>query len=794
MAKPAAHEYDLFMSHSHTDEIWTSQLAARLEQEKWKGRKLRVFFSSWDIRPGQIIPQRIEQGLRGSRRVAVILSPESVASAWVGLERLVTTYISASERADRLIPILRRTCNIPELIEPILHVDFRDDARFEESFKVLLAVIEEKPLPRCSFVALEKTDTSPQVKPRLSDVTRLPSSAPDAALAPQPPVKRVTNVTSKQRMGVRPILVRPMVPRPLARLEELAYNLLWSWDPIILGLFRRLDPTLWRTSGNNPVLMLGRLQQSTLDRAASDPRFVALYRAACERYDACMGLPRDVSDRKLIAFFSMEYGLVECLPSYASGMGVVAGDFLKAMSDMGQSVVGIGLLYQKGYMQQRLNSEGWQQEKYPVNDFYTLPVSPVLDSNSNELKVSVNVLGKSVFIKVWRMDVGRIPLYLLDTNVSENEQPEDRAITDQVYSGDVHTRIRQEIVLGIGGLRALRAMGLDRTVYHMNEAHSAFLAIERVRLLMQDHGLTFAESLEASRASNAFTTHTPVPAGVDLFDPGLMHEYFFDFCAEARIQFEQLMALGRRNPADDAERFSMAVMAIKTCSYRIAVSRLHGWVARELWGDLWPELLLQEIPILSITNGVHLPTWLNADLATVYDQYLQPDWLARHDEASTWDSVRDIPAQELWEIHRRKKRQLVAFVRERVTASAAARQVGELRRVPDVLDPDTFTIGFARRFATYKRATLLFRDVERLKRILLNKNMPGSDRHCRQGAPQRPAGQEPDPRGGSALTRSRVGEALGFCGRLRYECGAPDGSGRGPLAQQSTARRGSLRH
>ncbi len=525
---------------------------------------------------------------------------------------------------------------------------------------------------------------------------------------------------------IREFLVRPTLPDSLSRLSELAYNIVWAWEPIVRALFRRLDPALWRESGYNPVLMLGRVSQSALQRAASDPRYLSLYRMACDAFDARVRKPAPSADGKLIAYFSAEYGLTECLPVYSGGLGILSGDHLKSASDQDYPLIGFGLLYQQGYFRQMLNPDGWQQERYPMNDFYTLPLKPVEDATGQDLKVSVKLPTGNVFIQVWKLEVGRISLYLLDTNIPENVLPQDRDITDSLYGGDNDTRIRQEIVLGIGGMRALKAMGLSPTVFHMNEGHSAFLALEQIRLLMRDRGLSFEEALEASRASNVFTTHTPVPAGIDLFDPGLMYHYFSEYCAEVGIDFQQLMALGRRNCYDRDERFSMAVLALNTAAYRNAVSRLHRQVSQEMFHDLWPKLPVWEVPVTSITNGVHLPSWLNGDLASLYDQYLQPDWRERFNEPAIWEQVKDIPDEELLETHRRRKRRLVNFVRSRQHAAAVRRQAsaGEIRRAGDVLDPNAFTIGFARRFATYKRATLLFRDVERLKRILLNKDMP----------------------------------------------------------------------
>lgn len=506
----------------------------------------------------------------------------------------------------------------------------------------------------------------------------------------------------------------------------MAYNLLWTWEPILRSAFRRLDANLWQESGYNPVLLLGRVSQESLDRAASDPRYLAIYYHACERFDAHMRTIEVSPEGKLVSYFSAEYGLADCLPIYSGGLGVLSGDHLKSASDCNIPLVGVGLLYQRGYLRQSLNADGLQQEQNPLNDYYSLPVQPVRDASGQDLKIAVTLPTGTLWIRVWKMAVGRVSLFMLDTNIPDNVLPQDRAITDQLYGGDADTRIRQEIVLGIGGLRALRAQGMLPSVYHMNEGHSAFLALERIRLLMELNKLNFEEAAEACRANNVFTTHTPVPAGIDIFDPGMMYFYFQDFCRSTGISFDQLMSLGRRDPRDASEPFSMAVLALKTSSYRNAVSRLHRSVSQNLWSNLWPDLPTWEIPITSVTNGVHLPSWLNRDLAELYDQYLQPDWRERGSDPQMWELVSEIPDEELWEVHRRRKRRLISFVRERQVEAATRRNASptEVRRAGEVLDPNALTIGFARRFATYKRATLLFRDIARLKKILCNKDFP----------------------------------------------------------------------
>jgi starch phosphorylase len=525
---------------------------------------------------------------------------------------------------------------------------------------------------------------------------------------------------------VREFVVRPALPKQLARMPELAYNILWAWEPAIRTLFRRLDPALWKDSGYNPVVMLGRVAQTTLERAATDPRYLAQYQLACQRFDSHMSKPAPDEDGKLVAYFSAEYGLTECMPVYSGGLGVLSGDHMKSASDIDLPLVGVALLYQLGYFRQYLNADGWQQERYLENDFYSLPIQPAVDSDGAQHSVRVDLPTGPVAIRIWTMDVGRVRMLFLDTNTPENERPEDRSITSQLYGGDNDTRIRQEIVLGIGGMRALEAMGLAPTVFHMNEGHSAFLGIERIRLFIERQGLTFEEALEATRVNNVFTTHTPVPAGIDLFDPGLVYHYFNNYCQTSKINFDRFMALGRRNPNDGGEPLSMAILALNTSAYRNAVSRLHGAVSQEMWHSLWPTLPVWETPITSVTNGVHMPSWVNGDLADLYDQYLEPDWRNRWNDLEMWKLIKDIPNEELLEVHRRRKRRLISFVRERQTASAFRRKAAatEQRYSAEVLDPHALTIGFARRFATYKRATLLFRDVTRLKKILCDRDRP----------------------------------------------------------------------
>lgn len=531
-----------------------------------------------------------------------------------------------------------------------------------------------------------------------------------------------------QIQPLQEFLVRPQLPESLPRMTEIAYNVLWSWDHAVRAMFRRLDSKLWNESEHNPILMLSRISPGQLAKSAADPRYVSAYRRACERFDAYMERYQMHPKQGLVAYFCMEFGVVQCMPIYSGGLGILAGDHLKAASDLGLSLVGVGLLYQKGYFRQSLNPDGWQQERTPVNDFYTLPVQPAQTADGRDIVVTIDIPGGPLHLKVWLLSAGGVKLILLDSNIAENADPENRDLTDQLYAGDKNSphRLKQEIALGIGGVRALRALGLDPTVYHMNEGHSAFLALERIRLLMSEQGLDFREALEASRHNNVFTTHTSVPAGFDEFQPSLMYEYFRDYCDRAGIPFDALLALGRRNPSNHAEPFGMAISALHTSAYRNAVSVLHRDVSQEMFQDMWPETPREEVPITSVTNGVHVPSWVNGDLASLYDQYLQPDWQERQSDIRTWDGIEEIPDAELWEVHRRRKRRLVQFVRESARQSAVRRNASakEIRRASEVFDFDALTIGFSRRFATYKRATLIFRDIARLKKIVNNPDMP----------------------------------------------------------------------
>mgnify|MGYP000024875611 CR=1 FL=1 len=526
--------------------------------------------------------------------------------------------------------------------------------------------------------------------------------------------------------------VIPLLPAKLERLRDLAYNLWWTWNHEAIDLFRRLDRDLWESTGHNPVLMLGTIRQERLEQLAEDDGFMAHLERVWREFDRYLQSKstwyhkaHGRQEGLLVAYFSAEFGLTESLSIYAGGLGILAGDHLKSASDLGLPLVGVGLLYQQGYFRQYLNPDGWQQELYPDNDFYNLPVVLERQVSGAPLLIEVEYPGRLVKAQVWRAQVGRVPLYLLDTNLECN-RPEDRDITDQLYGGDDDMRIRQEVMLGIGGIRALRALGLQPAVCHMNEGHSAFLALERIRLLMEEQGLSFAEAREAAVAGHVFTTHTPVSAGIDWFHPDLVDHYFSRYYPRLGLSRHEFLGLGRMNPDDPNGYFCMAILAMRLANKINGVSQLHARVSRQMWQGVWPQVPGDEVPILSLTNGIHPRSWISHDMADLYDRYLGPRWIERPADQTVWQQVMRIPDEELWRTHERRRERLVAFARKRLRAQLEQRgsRPAEVQAAEEVLDPEALTIGFGRRFATYKRGTLLFRDVERLARIVGSKDRP----------------------------------------------------------------------
>ncbi len=533
----------------------------------------------------------------------------------------------------------------------------------------------------------------------------------------------------------RPIVsytVAPSLPKELEFLQTLAHNIVWAWDHELIELFIRLDPDLWEKTQHNPVQMLGMVRQERLNSASRDDAYLAQIERAAQQFKSYMESSStwfqktyNSVEGKQVAYFSAEFGLTECLQNYSGGLGILSGDHLKSASDLGLPLVGVGLLYQQGYFRQYLNADGWQQERNPENDFYTLPIHLELDKKGNPLTVSVDLPGRAVNAQLWCVQIGRVPLYLLDTNIPQNSK-EDKTITAQLYGGNRETRIQQEIILGIGGYRALKALGLRPSVYHLNEGHSAFLSLERCRDLMHEQGVSFAEAREAAGAGIAFTTHTPVPAGNDFFSPDLMVKYFSTYHGELGLNQHDFLALGRQNVDNHEEAYCMTILALKMAGNANGVSKLHGHVSRSMWQSVWPGIPLENVPIISITNGVHGPSWISRDMAGLLDRYVGPRWREDGGDLALWSRVHHIPDEELWRTHERRRERLVAFARTRLQSQLESRGAppSEVSQAAEVLNSDALTIGFARRFATYKRAALLLRDTERLMKLLTNKDRP----------------------------------------------------------------------
>lgn len=527
--------------------------------------------------------------------------------------------------------------------------------------------------------------------------------------------------------------VTPNLPPSLERLRELAYNLRWTWDHETISLFRRLDRDLWEQTQSNPVSLLGLISQDALQAAAEDEAFMAHLDRVCAQFDAYVSpdartwYRRNFGDfeKPFIGYFSMEYGLTECLRNYSGGLGILSGDHLKSASDLGLPLVGIGLLYEEGYFHQYLNADGYQQQSYPINDYPNLPVRQVFREDGSPMLVEVPVANLTARVQVWKVQVGRIPLYLLDTNHRGNP-PEIRDLTDRLYGGDKRTRIRQEILLGIGGIRLLEELNMRPTVCHMNEGHSAFLALERIRIMMKENTkLDFWQAADISAASSVYTIHTPVPAGLERFGYDLIDEHFPYLWPQLGLTREQFHDLGRENMGG-FDLFSLPVLALKLSGAANGVSQLHGSVSRSMWQWMFPQVPEHEIPIGAVTNGIHIQSWISREMAGLYDRYLDPSWRTDPDKPDTWWDVDRIPDAELWRTHERRRERLVSFAREKLHDQLQARGApqSEIENAVEALNPDALTIGFARRFATYKRATLLLRDKERLSNILNHPDHP----------------------------------------------------------------------
>jgi starch phosphorylase len=515
------------------------------------------------------------------------------------------------------------------------------------------------------------------------------------------------------------------VPQRLERLTDLADNLWWSWHPPARNLFKTVSNPLWKSTGHNAVRMLQLISPQRLESLAQDPAFLAHYDQVVAAFD------RDLGDghlwfagqhpdlRQPIAYFSAEFGLHGSLPIYSGGLGVLSGDHCKEASDLGLPFVAVGFIYPQGYFRQHIPPDGWQEAIYDRLSFDRVPIQAVMDANGNRLMIQVTLRGVTIHVQVWQVRAGRVWLYLMDTNVPQNA-PWDRELSARLYGGDQETRIRQEMVLGLGGVRALRALDIVPGAWHMNEGHSAFLVLERLREMTRS-GLSSEQAVEQVRQSTVFTTHTPVPAGHDAFPFYLMDEYFGRFWQEMGMSREQFLALGEHDG-----RFNMTVLALRLAGRSNGVSQLHGEVSRKMWQPVWPDRPVEKVPIGAITNGVHAPSWISTTLKELYAQHLGNEWEERYDDPALWDAICEIPDRELWAVHLVLKAKLLSLVDDRTRWSWRSGQMeaSQVLATGVLLDPGALTIGFARRFATYKRATLIFRDVQRLKGILHAERCP----------------------------------------------------------------------
>ena len=515
------------------------------------------------------------------------------------------------------------------------------------------------------------------------------------------------------------------VPERIGRLVDLADNLWWSWNPPARNLFKVVSYPLWKSTRHNPVRMLQLVNPQRLETLSRDADFLIQYDRVVEAFDAELGnghlwFREQYPDlAQPMAYFSAEFGLHGSLPIYSGGLGVLSGDHCKEVSDLGLPFVGVGFIYPQGYFRQRIPADGWQEAVYDTLNFDHVPIHPVFDASGNRLTIQVALRGTPVHMQVWQLWIGRVHAYLMDANVPQNASW-DRDLTARLYGGDQETRIRQEMVLGLGGVRALRALDVQPSAWHMNEGHSAFLVLERLRELVQG-GHTFDQAVETVRDTTVFTTHTPVPAGHDAFPFHLMDEYFGRFWQDIGISRERFLGLGEYHG-----RFNMTVLALRLAGRTNGVSQLHGEVSRRMWQPVWPDRPVEEVPISAITNGAHVPSWISTTLKDLFAEYLGQDWEQRHDDPALWEQLDGIPDEVLWAAHQHLKGKLLAFVdtRTRQRWQSGEMAASQVLASGTLLDPEALTIGFARRFATYKRATLIFRDVQRLKRILHAERRP----------------------------------------------------------------------
>ncbi len=530
---------------------------------------------------------------------------------------------------------------------------------------------------------------------------------------------------------LRKYVVVPPMKGGLEDLREMAGNIWFSWNPDAVELFHHLDEHTWEETNHNPQQVLIRLSKTRFNEILNDEGYRAHAEKVYHRFRAYMAreraydfhLPAPIGFST--AYFSLEFGLTECLPIYSGGLGLLAGDHLKSSSDLNLPLVAVGLMYREGYFNQKLSPGGWQEEVYVRRELDTLPLERLTNQDGQPVKISVDLAGEPLYARVVKVSVGRVPLYLLDCDIPENP-PHLKDTTARLYGGDTENRIRQEILLGMGGCRALQAVGLEPAVYHLNEGHAAFALLERMRYFMEEKGLSLEQAREMVVSQSILTIHTPVPAGNDVFDRGLMQKYFSGLAAKLGMSLDNFMGLGRRNPMDSSEGFWMPVLGLRLTSRTNGVSNLHARVARDMWRHVWPKADIDDVPIVPITNGVHIPSYISRDMAKLYDRYLGPAWNEDPDNEEVWARAETIPDTELWRTHERCRAALIHFARKRLVRQlrgrgASAEEIDQARRV---LSPEVLTICFARRFATYKRATLLFRDTARLKSILTHPDRP----------------------------------------------------------------------
>lgn len=528
------------------------------------------------------------------------------------------------------------------------------------------------------------------------------------------------------------IIVNPQLPKRIEDLEKIANNLWWSWNTEFLNLFKQIDADLWERVEKNPVKFLKQVSQERLEEAEKNVEFLKQYDKIVENFESYQNskstwfskrYPENKND--LIAYFSAEYGLDQILSIYSGGLGILSGDHLKSASDLGIPLVAVGLLYKNGYFHQKINGYGEQETEYRKIDIYSLPIKPVKDENGQDLIIFVKFPKRRLYLKVWSISVGRVTLYLMDSDIEENNE-EYRDITTTLYGGNQEMRISQEIVLGMAGVRLLKTLGLKPSLYHMNEGHSSFLIIELIKNIMKEKQISFDMAKDIVSSKTVFTTHTPVPAGNDIFPLELVEKYFKDYWERLGISKEEFFKMGMEPNPKPNSGFNMGILALKVAGKKNGVSKLHGAVSRELFSDVWPEIAPDESPITYVTNGIHTCSWLSPNLKELYNKYLMPYWQDHIYENSTWEKIAEIPNEELWNAHMQRKQKLMEKAKQNILErlKRSGYRYEEINEITSKLNPNALTIGFARRFATYKRATLLFRDLERITQILNNADRP----------------------------------------------------------------------